>query len=227
MSNIVWLLFSFNGRLGRLGFFTAWLGLSLAGGVVQMATMGQATGDPVHPPAQPPDVALLFIRAALLCVLAWGQIAIQAKRFHDFNWSGWWVLAPGAAGLGLIALWLGGLVSLSGGGSEGGAAFVGLGLLTIGVLLFFALVGLMLLFRGGTAGPNVYGPRSGPPEVESRPADWAQRILDDPLAAAERLRERENRAVRASAEPAPRAAPAPAAAAPSGERVFGRRNVRA
>ena len=214
LNHVVWLLFSFKGRLARLGYFAGWLGLSLCGGVLHAATLGQW----LKPAAERPDASLLLLQAALGFVLAWGQFAIQAKRFHDFNWSGWWVLAPGAAIVGLLITWIAGLS----GGSDASALF-GLGLLTMAAVAFIAIVGLMLFFRGGTAGANDYAPRSGPPDTESADADWAKRILDDPLAAAERLRAQDASAARASIAAQPRSA----AAAPSGERVFGRRNARA
>ena len=213
LNHVVWLLFSFNGRLARLGYFTGWLGLSLCGGALHAASFGQW----LKPAAERPDAMILLLQAAFGFVLAWGHFAIQAKRFHDFNWSGWWVLAPGAAIVGLVVTWIAGL----GAGSDASTIF-GLGLLTMAAVAFIGIVSLMLFFRGGTAGPNDYAPRSGPPDVESRPADWAQRILDDPLAAAERLRQQDASAQRASVAAQPRPAEAP-----SGERVFGRRNARA
>lgn len=223
VNRIVWLLFSFNGRLGRLGFFTAWLGLALCSAMLQMATIGNLADQMAHR-GEPADPVILLLRVALGFALGWCHFAIQAKRFHDFNWSGWWVLAPGAIVVGLFVLWIGGAASNAGGGSPN---FLGLSVLTIGAFLFLVVIGLMLLFRGGTAGPNTFGPQAGPPVEETRTSDWAQRILDDPVAAAERLRERDGRTTRAATEqPAARPAPAPMAAA-SGERVFGRRNARA
>jgi uncharacterized membrane protein YhaH (DUF805 family) len=210
LNHVVWLLFSFNGRLGRLGYFTGWLGLSLCGGALHVANLGQW----LKPEAARPDVMVLLLQATLSFALAWGHFAIQAKRLHDFNWSGWWVLAPGAAIVGLVVTWIAGL------GAASGETVLGLGLLTVAAAAFVVVVGLMLLFRGGTAGPNNYAPRSGPPDTQGGDAAWAQRVLNDPLAAAERLGQQESSALRSSVAAQSR----PTAAA--GERVFGRRNVR-
>jgi uncharacterized membrane protein YhaH (DUF805 family) len=212
MNHVVWLLFSFNGRLGRLGYFSAWLGLTLCGGALHAASFGQW----LQPAAEWPDLMVLLLQAAFGFALAWGHFAIQAKRFHDFNWSGWWVLAPGAAIVGIFLTWIAGL-----GAGSGASTIFGLGLLTLAAVAFIAIVGLMLFFRGGTVGPNDHAPQSGPPEGEASPSAWAQRILDDPLAAAERLRAQESSSAGAAVAGQPRPATG------SNERVFGRRNARA
>ena len=81
--------------------FSGWLGLSVCGAPAR----GQF-GQWLKPAAERPDAMVLLLQAALGFALAWGHFAIQAKRFHDFNWSGWWVLAPGAAIVGLVVTWM-------------------------------------------------------------------------------------------------------------------------
>ncbi len=72
-------LFSFQGRIPRSKFwlFVLWYGLGLVGAVV-LDVLANAEG----------VVALLVALAAL-----WPSLAVQVKRLHDFDYSGWWLLA--------------------------------------------------------------------------------------------------------------------------------------
>jgi uncharacterized membrane protein YhaH (DUF805 family) len=74
------ILFSFEGRISRKPFWMLLL-IVLIGTIIttfiDMATTGQDSG----------IASLLFI-----LVILWPSLAIQVKRWHDRDKSGWWVL---------------------------------------------------------------------------------------------------------------------------------------
>ena len=97
--SLVWFLFSFEGRIGRLGYWMYGLGTVAAffavlfpfGYLLELATVKDAPPDQL--PMDPVDAILFGI---LICVLAifyfWSTYAVAAKRWHDRNKSGWWSL---------------------------------------------------------------------------------------------------------------------------------------
>jgi uncharacterized membrane protein YhaH (DUF805 family) len=75
------ILFSFKGRLARRGYWTfvAFIApLFLIGGIID-----HYRG---YRPFEGPLISVLSI------VLLWPSLAVQVKRWHDRNKSGWWVL---------------------------------------------------------------------------------------------------------------------------------------
>jgi uncharacterized membrane protein YhaH (DUF805 family) len=86
----IWLFFSFQGRLSRLGFLGGNLLLLMAGFASSFAS----------------KVVFLFV--ALQVFLFWAGISLGAKRLHDMSLSGFWVLLPFSAFTALFtALWFG------------------------------------------------------------------------------------------------------------------------
>ena len=82
-------LFSPFGRLARLPFLgvLAWcLTVSLVMAIVQ-----QLTADPLDDPLLLTPRSALFLVAAIVIIL-WPLVAGVARRLHDLNVSGWWVL---------------------------------------------------------------------------------------------------------------------------------------
>jgi uncharacterized membrane protein YhaH (DUF805 family) len=83
-----WLLFSFDGRIGRMKYFLTGLGLALSAyaliAVLQMVFFGRVSLDPnfrgYFPVALPINLLML-----------WPGIALGVKRFHDQNRSGHWM----------------------------------------------------------------------------------------------------------------------------------------
>jgi len=71
------MLFSINGRVGRLAYWMSllgfWVGVTIIAGV-----MGKEEGLP--------------IMGIWLVVSLWSLIAIQVKRWHDIDKAGWWAL---------------------------------------------------------------------------------------------------------------------------------------
>ncbi|MFH1463166.1 MAG: DUF805 domain-containing protein, partial [Pseudomonadota bacterium] len=87
-----WLLFSFDGRIGRFTFWTMSFALSLvasaAGGIIVLG-FGNSWITP--------------LLAGLLAIpLSWANLALQVKRWHDRDKPGWWILialVPAIGGL--------------------------------------------------------------------------------------------------------------------------------
>ena len=76
------ILFSFKGRIGRKQYWLSYLGM-----IAVLFTVGIVAG------AMGIDEDQLNIFFLILYVpIFWISFAISAKRFHDRNKSGWWVL---------------------------------------------------------------------------------------------------------------------------------------
>jgi len=74
------LLFSFEGRVNREPYWLfvlfMFIGMSIST-VIDIKTTGQDTG---------------FISVIFVLLILWPSLAIQVKRWHDRDKSGWWVL---------------------------------------------------------------------------------------------------------------------------------------
>ncbi len=108
--NLNQLLFSFQGRIGRgpfwLGTFLAWVYYALAfstydwlggfsiGSLHPIAAIGSQS--PFH---QLVGFALLSFSLAMI---VWIDLALQVKRWHDREKTGWWVMICLIPGLGLL-----------------------------------------------------------------------------------------------------------------------------
>lgn len=75
-----WMLFSLEGRLNRQPFWLYMLAMLVLISVVQ--TLTGSLDDPT------PSGATTLIALLLL----WPNIAVQVKRWHDTDRSGWWIL---------------------------------------------------------------------------------------------------------------------------------------
>lgn len=80
------LLFSFQGRIGRKAF---WLTTLIATVVASLIIGAIFTG---LASSEISETELIFILAILYIPMTWIGLAIQIKRWHDRNKSGWWVL---------------------------------------------------------------------------------------------------------------------------------------
>lgn len=110
------LLFSFDGRVGRKGFWIVFALMFVVGiilNVVAIAPMilaaqtamtsGQAGAEV---PGMPIWIWIVFIP------LIWISLAVQAKRWHDQDKSAWWILINLIPGIGgLIALIMCGFIA--------------------------------------------------------------------------------------------------------------------
>ncbi|WP_146089917.1 DUF805 domain-containing protein, partial [Rhodoblastus sphagnicola] len=172
--SLPWLLFSFKGRVGRGPFalvFVAQLAFSIVNSQLFMpklnfAGLHAAPGAPAALEALHISVGVGLIMLVTSVASLWISFASQAKRLHDFGWSGWWQGAPYAVGFA---------------GALAGGLFSGLGLAPIGGLFAilamiacgFGALGLlgMLLFRRGDEGAN---PFDG--DAPQQPGGWADKV---------------------------------------------------
>jgi uncharacterized membrane protein YhaH (DUF805 family) len=77
-----WLLFSFEGRIGRFTFWTANIVLAVVTSAAS-AILVLGFGD---------SVVGGLLAVLLSLPAAWANLALQAKRWHDRDKSGWWIL---------------------------------------------------------------------------------------------------------------------------------------
>ena len=83
--NLIPLLFSFEGRIGRQSFWIVLLGLLALHGLLEGLT--PVVANPADAESAMSATQLLFILLTL-----WIQLAVQIKRWHDLDKSGWWAL---------------------------------------------------------------------------------------------------------------------------------------
>jgi uncharacterized membrane protein YhaH (DUF805 family) len=132
-------LYSFEGRIGRLRYFGYGLLAVLLNGIIMGIGAGLATETPLVIPGT-------VLASAGFVSMVWCGVALAAKRLHDMDLSAhhlWWIYGLSA---------LGGVLQ---GLSHGFAVLLA---------AFEFGVGIWLLFKRGTDGPN----RFGPPAVPSR-----------------------------------------------------------
>jgi uncharacterized membrane protein YhaH (DUF805 family) len=73
-----WLLFSFEGRINRMQYWMSWIVF------VPLSLMAMAI-------ANNEEIPELY-RVIVVLVMAWPMLAVQTKRWHDIDMSGWWLL---------------------------------------------------------------------------------------------------------------------------------------
>lgn len=81
--NMLSLLFSFSGRIGRGQY---WLGYLVQLAIAVLSWMCLLTG------LQNENILLLLVPIVILPVVLWTALAIMAKRYHDRDKSAWWIL---------------------------------------------------------------------------------------------------------------------------------------
>lgn len=95
------IFFSFKGRISRLNYwlynillFVLFIAIGIVASVVIPGTVAPQEGmgtakQAVH--AAPNPIGLILM-LALIVVEVWASLAIQVKRWHDLDKSGWWAL---------------------------------------------------------------------------------------------------------------------------------------
>ena len=90
------LYFSFKGRINRQPFWLGGLALTVVLGVLLFAVLAlfgtSVVGDdPAHNSFNLSPIGWV-IGAVLYIIMIWAGLAMQIKRWHDRDKSGWWVL---------------------------------------------------------------------------------------------------------------------------------------
>jgi uncharacterized membrane protein YhaH (DUF805 family) len=142
----------FSGRAPRseywwyaLALFIANIVLSIIEGIVGIHHMILGLYGPL--------TSLLFLATIV------PSLAVGARRLHDTNRTGWWLLMPIVPYV--LAFVLGGAAMMGGAAAAGGAgALAGLGVAAVFLLLgaICAIVLLVFFVLPGTPGENRYGP---------------------------------------------------------------------
>lgn len=100
-----WLLFSFEGRVGRAPYWYFLLAVCVIFGGLG-AFMGMSAVSGGDPDAAMKSMGAMGTVITLLSLLIlWPSLAITAKRWHDVDKSAWWIL------IGLVPF-VGGLIAL-------------------------------------------------------------------------------------------------------------------
>lgn len=83
--DLKWLLFSFEGRVNRLPYWGVVLVMMALG-----AGLNYAVGD--IGPGRPMTAGPAILETVVFLLFLWVGLAMQIKRWHDRNKSGWWAL---------------------------------------------------------------------------------------------------------------------------------------
>ena len=84
-SGLLWILFSFQGRIPRRVFWAGEIGVRLASYAVLIPFAALLDG-------QQAEDAVNFVSLLIAIPTIWMSLAIAVKRWHDLDKSGWWVL---------------------------------------------------------------------------------------------------------------------------------------
>ena len=147
--NLQKILFSFEGRIGRLTYWLAILAVVVAVAVLTIA--------PFLIPSENVAVFIVAMTSQLIWLLSlWPILAVGSKRLHDRNKTGWWLLL--FWGLPVVLL-VGGLsIALFNDPRTGRSGDLSTASILIFASLPPALWGIVELgILPGTRGPNLYG----------------------------------------------------------------------
>jgi uncharacterized membrane protein YhaH (DUF805 family) len=143
------LLFSFNGRLNRKPYWLTTLAMIAIFLLAAIVVAIVAGGAAALSGSSSPDLAgvglgIILVLVIIYIPLLWIGLALGAKRLHDRNKTGWW----------LLLFWiLPGI--LQGVGEQIGTAGLVLSIAAFAISIW----GLVEIgFLRGTVGPNQYGP---------------------------------------------------------------------
>lgn len=82
------MLFGFSGRAGRGQW---WLGqLAILGIVIALMAIIWATAPAAENPADGPGLSSIIVLLIACVLMAWINLAVTIKRYHDRDKSGWW-----------------------------------------------------------------------------------------------------------------------------------------
>jgi uncharacterized membrane protein YhaH (DUF805 family) len=143
------ILFSFDGRIGRLTYWLATLAVIIAVTVLTVA--------PFLIPSEDAAVLMIALTSQLIWLLSlWPMLALGSKRLHDRNKNGWWLLVFLVLPFALFSVGLS--IALFNDPSTGRSGDLPTASILILASLPPALWGIVELgILPGTRGPNLYG----------------------------------------------------------------------
>ncbi len=98
-------LFSFDGRVGRKGFWLFFVLSLIIGIIINVVALGPMMAAAAQDPEAAAAMSMPIWIWIVLIPLIWMSLAVQAKRWHDQDKSAWWIL------IGLVPF-VGGLIVL-------------------------------------------------------------------------------------------------------------------
>jgi uncharacterized membrane protein YhaH (DUF805 family) len=98
-------LFSFDGRVGRKGFWLFFVLSLIVGIIINVVALGPMMAAAAQDPEAAAAMSMPIWIWIVLIPLIWMSLAVQAKRWHDQDKSAWWIL------IGLVPF-VGGLIVL-------------------------------------------------------------------------------------------------------------------
>jgi uncharacterized membrane protein YhaH (DUF805 family) len=152
MGWLAYLFFSLNGRLKRLTYALALLGFVISSVVIEESLRALLNmPEPEIPSDAPLQDYFRFDNLSILISLIsiWPALALDVKRFHDINLSGWFAL------LGIIPLWT--VLTLGAVEVERLEENFVSQIILVMLACFLGYL-LWLLFTKGTSGRNRFGP---------------------------------------------------------------------
>lgn len=224
------LLFSFHGRINRAQYWLGGLGAGFLGTLaIFFAAFIVAPHSGVKPDPMAQTLLTLGAFAPVMFAMTWAGLAIQVKRFHDRNRSGWFALAPLIPGLVMTSTLIGGVLVNAPAELVVPKLVPWIGLGGLVNLAVFVDLGLM----PGMDGPNRFGdPPGASPSTQFKPqgSPPAPSSLNSAASALDRaIAQRKTPTLAGAPEPvmaAPAArAPAPMAGRPAAPASFGRRTT--
>lgn len=98
LSTFSWFFLSFRGRLSRQEFWLGYIGCIAILAVLKRAlpALLLPRGPIYYSAGAEPKFLLILPAVIALFIVIWPLTAIFAKRLHDFNASGWWLVAMAA-----------------------------------------------------------------------------------------------------------------------------------
>jgi uncharacterized membrane protein YhaH (DUF805 family) len=143
------ILFSFDGRIGRLTYWLATLAVIIAVTVLTVA--------PFLIPSEDAAVLMIALTSQLIWLLSlWPMLALGSKRLHDRNKNGWWLLVFWVLPFALFSVGLS--IALFNDPSTGRSGDLPTASILILASLPPALWGIVELgILPGTRGANLYG----------------------------------------------------------------------
>lgn len=113
-------------------------------------------------------VGFSFVGTVVSLGLLLPTLAVSVRRLHDSDLPGWWLLMPIGAAIAGLGLLIGGVVAVLAdvffpGVHHGFGLAIALTLAGGLLLLASLVIGLVLMLRPSTAGPNRFGPGTGVP----------------------------------------------------------------
>lgn len=97
-------LFSFDGRISRKAFWLTFIAMFVLGMLIQVAALGPMMAAAMENPEAAASMSMPIWIWIVMIPMIWISFAVYAKRWHDFDKSGWLTLLVIIPFVGFIVL---------------------------------------------------------------------------------------------------------------------------